>query len=235
MPGATTGPHILKDVIAAPKSGDGSVSLFLSLYLLLFAFFILLVAISNGETAKTREIMEHVGAQFAAVRSRQEAQSFSSDLDTYVSPSAFMNRVAAVYETAIPAARMTMVVPGRLMEMRFHVDSLFEHDTDTLRAAQRRAIAQLISSLSLPPPGLRYEAEAVFGVDARTMPVVEDLAIRRAGVTARAFLEEGAPRKAISVALEEGDPTQARFVFRVVAEDERRLDDGETGTRGGEG
>ncbi len=233
MSGATTGPHILKDVIAAPKPSDGSTSLFLSLYLLLLAFFILLVAISNGENEKSREIMDRVTAQFAAAKSRQEARSFSSDLDTYVSPTVFLTRVAAVYETAIPAARVTMVIPGRLMEMRFHVDSLFEHDTETLRTAQRRAIAQLISSLSLPPPGLRYEAEAVFGVDAPTMPVRENLAMLRAGVIARAFLEEGAPRRAVAVAIEEGDPTQARFVFRVVADDERRLDAEDAAPQGG--
>ncbi len=224
MPGATMEPRILTDAIAAPKRSDGSTSLFLSLYLLLLAFFIMLVAISSGENAKTHEIMERVGAQFASVKTRPDARSFSSDLDTYVSPSAFMNRVAAVYETAIPAARVTAVVSGRLMEMRFHVDSLFEHDTETLRPAQRRAIAQLISSLSAPPPGLRYEAEAVFGVDAAALPVAEDRAMRRAGVVARAFVEEGAPRRAISVAIEDGDPTQARFVFRVVADDQRDAD-----------
>ena len=113
-----------------------------------------------------------------------------------------MSRVADVYETAIPAARVTIVYPGRLMELRFHVDSLFEHDTETLRPAQRRAIAQLVSSLSSPPPGLRYETEAVFGISAaERLLVSEDRAMRRAGVIARAFVEEGAPRQAVVDAL----------------------------------
>jgi len=200
---------------------DGSVALFLSLYLLLLAFFILLVAISNGESTKSHEILEGVSSQFAAQTPVREPTRFTSDLGSFVSPSAFMNRVAEVYETAIPAARITKVGSGRLMELRFHVDSLFEHDTEILRPAQRRAIAQLVSSLSAPPPGLHYEAETIFSVPAAAMPGAKDRAVRRAGVVARAFVDQGAPRTAVLVGLEEGDPTQARLVFRVV-EDRRR-------------
>lgn len=223
MPGATTGYHGTGEADAA-RRGDGTVALFLSLYLLLLAFFILLVAISNGENAKSREIMERITAQFAVDKARREVRGFSSDLETFVSPSVFLDRVAEVYETAIPAARIAVVQPGRLMEMRFHVDSLFEHDTDALRPAQRRAIAQLVSSLSLPPPGLRYEAEAVFGIGERVLPESEILAMRRAGVIARAFVAEGTPSRAVAVAIEEGDPTEARFVFRVVSDEERRIE-----------
>jgi len=216
MPGAIIDDRDWMGEPPAVTRRDGSVALFLSLYLLLLAFFILLVAISNGESVKSREIMEGVSSQFAAQRPPRETTRFTSDLGTFVSPSAFMNRVTEVYETAIPAARITKVSSGRLMELRFHVDSLFEHDTDTLRPAQRRAIAQLVSSLSSPPPGLRYEAEAIFSVPAAALPVAEDRAMRRAGVVARAFVEQGAPMTSVAVALEEGDPLQARLVFRVV-------------------
>lgn len=216
MPGAVFEDREWVDSPPEPRR-DGSVALFLSLYLLLLAFFILLVAISNGENVKSREILEGVSSQFAAQRVPRETASFTSDIGAFVSPSAFMNRVTEVYETAIPAAKVTKIASGRLMELRFHVDSLFEHDTETLRPAQRRAIAQLVSSLSAPPPGLRYEAEAIFALPVgAALPVAEDRAMRRAGVIARAFVEQGAPNTAVLAALEEGDPTQARLVFRVV-------------------
>ncbi len=176
-------------------------------------------------TRKAAKFSDRVTSRFATAKASREAQSFASDLGGFVSLSAFMSRVADVYETAIPAARVTIVYPGRLMELRFHVDSLFEHDTETLRPAQRRAIAQLVSSLSSPPPGLRYETEAVFGIGAvERLLVSEDRAMRRAGVIARAFVEEGAPRQAVVVAIEESDPTQARFVFRVVTEEDRSFE-----------
>ena len=46
IPGAVTGYHGQDD--APRQSGGGTVALFLSLYLVLLAFFILLVALSDG-------------------------------------------------------------------------------------------------------------------------------------------------------------------------------------------
>lgn len=214
-PAALTGYREPAD--AAPRQG-ATVALFLSLYLVLLAFFIMLVAISDGSSRKSRAILEGLNSQFASRDAKTgETPSFASDLGRVVTPAEFLDTVTRVYEAAIPAARITVVVPGREMELRVHVDSLFEHDTETLRPAQRRAFAEMVAALSAPPAGMRYAVEAAFGVDdpERVLPVASDRAQRRAAIVARAFAEEGAPPGSVTAALEPGDPLGARLVFRV--------------------
>ena len=148
IPGAVTGYHGQDDV---PRQGGGTVALFLSLYLVLLAFFILLVALSDGVSRKSREILDGLNSQFAGLDTGHAAR-FVSDLGSVVSPADFMDRVGEVYEAAIPAARVKVLAPGRVMELDVHVDSLFDHDTEILRPAQRRAFAELVAALSAPPP-----------------------------------------------------------------------------------
>ncbi len=214
MPGVVTGYHERDD--DPPRQGGGTVALFLSLYLVLLAFFILLVALSDGVSRKSREILDGLNSQFANAEAGSAAR-LVSDLGNVVSPSEFMDRVSGVYEAAIPAARVKVLSPGRLMELDVHVDSLFEHDTESLRPAQRRAFAQLVAALSAPPPGVRYVVEASFGVadPENLMPVADSRALRRAAIVARAFADEGAPPGSVVAALEPGDPLQVRLIFRV--------------------
>lgn len=221
MPGAFT-EHFPPSPAAEGRREDTTVPLFLALYLLLLAFFIMLTSLSTVEAGRSKAVMSALTAQFATPRADEEGRKFSSDLGTVLSPAAFMDRVTGVYETAIPAAQVTREEGGRVMEVRFHVDSLFEHGTASLRPAQRRAIAEIASSLSVPPPGVRYEAEALFGAEpAATLPVGENLTMRRAGVVARAFVEQGAPPASVSSGIEAGDPLSLRMVFRVVDLPER--------------
>ncbi len=214
IPGTVTGYHERDD--DPPRQGGGTVALFLSLYLVLLAFFILLVALSDGVSRKSREILDGLNAQFANAETGSPTR-FVSDLGSVVSPAEFMDRVSGVYEAAIPAARVKVLSPGRLMELDVHVDSLFDHDTEILRPAQRRAFAELVAALSSPPPGLRYVVEASFGVadPENLMPVADSRAMRRAAIVARAFTEEGAPPGSVVAALEPGDPLQVRLIFRV--------------------
>ncbi len=214
IPGTVTGYHERED--DPPRQGGGTVALFLSLYLVLLAFFILLVALSDGVSRKSREILDGLNSQFATGDTGRPTR-FVSDLGSVVSPAEFMDHVTGVYEAAIPAARIRVLSPGRLMELDVHVDSLFDHDTEILRPAQRRAFAELVAALSSPPPGLRYVVEASFGVadPEALMPVTDSRALRRAAIVARAFAEEGAPPGSVVAALETGDPLQVRLIFRV--------------------
>lgn len=214
-PAALTGYREPAD--AAPREG-ATVALFLALYLVLLAFFILLVAMSEGHSHKSREILEGLNSRFASRDAPGgETPSFASDLGRVVSPAEFLDTVTRVYETAIPAARIEEIVPGRVMQLSLHVDALFAHDTEILRPAQRRAFAELVASLSAPPPGLRYVVEAAFGVaePEDLLPVASNRAARRAAIVAAAFAEEGAPPGTAAAAVEPGDPLAARLVFRV--------------------
>src|SRR5690606_33692870 len=102
----------------APRNG-AAVALFLSLYLVLLAFFILLVALSDGVSRKSREILDGLNDQFARTVPDRPAR-FVSDLGGVVSPAEFLGRVGEVYEAAIPAARIAVPAPGRLMELDLH-------------------------------------------------------------------------------------------------------------------
>ncbi len=212
-PGVFTGDREFAD--ASPRAG-ATAALFLSLYLVLLAFFILLVAMSEGRSHRSGAILDGLVQRFAE-GGAGDAPRPASDLGDLVSPAQFLGAVTRVYEAAIPAARFEEVVPGRVMQLSLHADALFEHDTEILRPAQRRAFAQLVASLSAPPPGTRYVVEAAFGVDApeRLLPVASARAMRRAALVAEAFAAEGAPPGTAVAALEPGDPAAVRLIFRV--------------------
>jgi len=206
-----------------PQSGGGgSITLFLSLYLLLLAFFILLVAISQGENPKAQEILEGLNSQFSSNQPIEQPRSFSSDLGNFVSPAEFFDGTAKVYEAAIPAAEIKVVTPGEVMEVDFHVGTLFKFGTEDLRPAQREVIGQLVPSLSRPPPGLRYQVEILFGFveNQSGYPVKENSLMRKAGIVARTFIEQGAPAHSVSIAMEPvRDDNRLRMIYRVLDED----------------
>ncbi len=204
---------------APPRKDGGSVALFLSLYLLLLAFFILLVSISQGNSPKTRLVLEGLSSQFASNTQVDTPTKFSADLGNFVSPAEYLDRVVTVYEAAIPATKVHVVSPGQIMEISFHINSLFEPGAETLRPAQRRVIGELVPTLLRPPPGLRYVVEVMFGLpkqQEQVYPVTEDQLMRRAGAVARAYIEQGALPHLVTVSMTPmAEPSRLHVLFRV--------------------
>lgn len=197
-------------------------SLFLSVYLLLLAFFILLNSISTLHEVRAKAVMDSLTSTFATLLPSRQTP-FSSATGTIVGTREFFKTVGDIFEAAIPAARIRIAQTGRLMQITLPLDALYLAEKAEIRPAQGALLNRLVAAMSVPPRGLRYEMTLLVGSaygEGGGLPIGENLAVARAGVMAREMVRRGAAPQTLFVGIEPGDPTVARALFRVVGEED---------------
>jgi outer membrane protein OmpA-like peptidoglycan-associated protein len=211
-----------------PKSDAGrTITLFLALYLLVLAFFILLVSISSTEEVKSKALMESLTSTFSSVLPpRMDLTAFNATTGDFLAADEFQRQVTGLFSTVIGVVKVEMIQPGRLMRVELDGDSLFELDKDTVREGQYAFMDRLVAALSANPPGLRFEMEFVVPTPwsgVQTLPTTQSLSIRRAGSFARNLLSRGAPPGSVSIGIKGSEETTVEIWFHIRALDENRI------------
>ncbi len=212
--------------------GNSSISLFLGLFLLVLAFFIMLVSISTIEETRSQRVMDSLTSTFAElVEPLTEPTDFVSQHGDVLEPAAFQAELTNVFTTAISATKVEIIKPGRDMRIDLLARELFEDDSLELRIARLPMIDRIVSSLSRNPPGIRFQAQIMAAV-----PTVGDggeteidimrAGLDRAGAIARKLIERGAPPETISAGIYAGEADAMRFDFFIRREDELLIDFG---------
>jgi hypothetical protein len=217
------------------QPGAGStLTLFLALYLVVLAFFIVLVSISSPEKVKSKAVMDSLTSVFASVLPpKTSLTSFAADEGDVIAAREFQRTVSDVFATQLRVARVEEVQPGRLMRISLPVEAMFQSGQAVLRENRLSLLDRIVAAISARPPGLRFDMEFAVGrareIDGPSFanPMAE---IDRAGAFARQMLARGAPPDSISVAVGPGDPGQALITFYVRPLDEAVVPLGETGT-----
>jgi flagellar motor protein MotB len=212
-----------------PTTKDhGTFVVFLSLYLLLLAFFIILYSISTFEEERTAAALGSVTATFATSKySRAESEYLPATDGTRLAPPELLERTAELVKTAFPVAEVEVVTPNRVIEISLPTESLFFEGEARLRpeaAAILRGIADL---LGRHPPGLRYETEILVGspwTTERDLKKGQTLEIARAGAFARELGSHGLPGSRMAVGLNQGEPERVRLLIHVRSEDDPKVD-----------
>ncbi len=219
------------DTLQRPRSerADGhTTALFLSLYVLVLAFFIVLVSMSSPEKIKSRAVMDSLTSTFASLLPPSgELTAFTSKEGDFLAAQAFQEQIATVFSTPIRIARAEIVQPGRLMRVVMASDSLFLPGTAEIREAHILLLDRIVASLSVTSPGLHYDMEFLVGslpAPGGLLAVAETLESARAGAFARAMSGRGTPPDSIAVGLRPGDPREIVMQFFVRPLDEVRLE-----------
>lgn len=209
---------------------DVTIMLFLGLFLLVLAFFILLVSISTVEQVKSERVMSSLTSTFRTVVTPSlDPEQFQS-LDGDVLASAkLQDDITEVFATTLKVARVEIMQPGRLMRVHLPMRAVFEDDAGGIRESMLPLFDRIVASLSARPPGLRFDLEAVVTVAAvdekkTEMPTNQTLAMARAGQFARTMLARGMPPDALSVGLYPSDQANMTLWFYVRPDDEVRGD-----------
>ncbi len=207
-----------------PPASDRSLPLFLALYLVVLAFFILLVSISVRETARSHAVMNGLAATFAAERSiASESTVQVAKEEVALAARQFQSQVSDVFATALQVARVEIVQPGRLMRVRMPADVLFFAGEARLRLAHDDLLDRVVANLSARPPGLKFDLEFVidtpYGED-RLLSAGEGLALARARVFIRDVTARGAPPDSLSMGLRPSSANEAIIWFFVRFPDE---------------
>lgn len=216
---------------ASVGTGGQTTALFLALYLLVLAFFIILVTISSLEEVKSKAVMDSLSSTFASVlQPTTDTTAFIARDGNILAGEAFQEEISGVFSTAIQVTKVEIVHPGQSMQVTLLSDSLFFPDSTRIREAQIALIDRLVAALSASPPGLSHELEFMIGSSTAlgdSFPIGETLEMARAGSFARTMRSRGVSPHSLSIGLRADDPDKIvmRFFTRALDEEALKFDE----------
>lgn len=206
------------------SSGDASQLLFLSLFLLLLAFFILLNSLATIEETRSRKVLTSVAATFRVVAaSNDESQIVIADLGPVAEPERLLDTMKQLWVTSVSVQDVETLTPGRVMQITMLSNELFLGGEAELRRDRQALFENLARLLSVHSDGFAHEIELVHGRDGTDAA----LPARRAVALAQALVSRGAPDDAVSVGIREADPKSIRMRFMFRPDGEAHLTFGE--------
>lgn len=152
--------------------------MFLSLFLLLLAFFILLNALSTFEETKSRKVIQSVASTFQAQLAKKNVREILiSTLGPVPQPEEVMAEVERLWITAIPLTTVETLTEGRVMQFEMPVNDLFIGGQLDVRADRKDLIKATALALAARLEGFTSEMQFVMGVDdlrdvKTTLPVI---------------------------------------------------------------
>lgn len=173
---------------------DNTLGLFVALYLILLAFFIVLTSASQHAASRAAAAMESVNTTF-----QPEAPNAHDDIDPRAVEAASNDPVLQSFQRAFFAE---FNLEGRFanrggntFEVQFPEEYLFSAGSFRVRADMHPFLDQLVGGLGQSSTGWKQELAIMFGVGsgpvAAEMTRSQEVAVRRAGSLARYLTESG--------------------------------------------
>ncbi|RMD88454.1 MAG: hypothetical protein D6807_05725 [Alphaproteobacteria bacterium] len=203
------------------RKGDPTLSLFVSLYVILLAFFIVMNAISNQETARAVAVLESVERAFERpFPPLARTPGFVPPAPHRALDGAFLVDAG---ELVSPLAGRAPDFPeqgGNQLSIELDAHRLFFENDARLSEQAARFLDSLASLLSGAPAEVRREALFLLG----TKGSEGGLALARADRLGRALEAAGAPPGSVGVGIEtEARARSVRIRFRAVPVDRDRI------------
>ncbi len=208
---------------------NGSILLLLSLFLLLLVFFIVLNAHSVQTVQKVKAVAASLERTFPSFvidpRLRDGTEPVASRAGTVFAVQR-LDGVGTLFATEIAVAKVEVVAPGQLLEVRLPADDLFVPGTMMLRPDRQGLIDRIADALRQSRQGERVELDALLGIGPTGTPSQPPGPVARAGALVRALIADGAPARNVTVGIERGEPGGVRLLFSL-----RWDEDGTAGRR----
>jgi hypothetical protein len=199
-----------------PSQGSSSKTgtLFLSLFLLILAFFIVLVSISRVQETKTNAVKQSLGTTFQKVMDSSVSDFTVKDSDNPAGKE-FQEEITTIFTTHLQVAKIEIVQPGRLMIARMPVSAIFLENSPELNPSVFEFLDRTVAILSSSPPGTHFDMQFIVGVPDGLLSIKETIEMRQAGSFIREILSRGAPPDSLSVGLNPGEAEQIMIRFYV--------------------
>lgn len=140
--------------------------MFLSLFLLLLAFFILLNTISTLRETKFRDVLSSVASTFQTETTEDEdAEILVSTLGQVVEPDAVLEEVDRLWRTEVPFLKVDTVTAGRHIAVELPVIQIFVGAEAIIRGDRQDLIAATAHALSQRLPGQAVVMQAILYVE----------------------------------------------------------------------
>ncbi len=220
----------------------GPRSLFLSLYLVLLGFFVVLFSLSTLEETRTRAVVGSLTATFAGPQGPSLETAFPSRSgDVLGGARSMVVDMGALFQAEIPAVDVRVMSAGSLLVADLPARALFVPATDRLRPGHDALFDRIVAGLSRPPAGVRMTLSVIglvpavevgapvpgasadpapdSGPDAGAMAATR-LAVKRAAALAQALHARGAPADVLSAGITEGSADRLSLRLTVIQGDE---------------
>ena len=204
----------------------GTSQLFLSLFLLLLAFFIFINSVSTYKEKKTTDVVESIRASFPAVVSSKQLFQLRSLKKSVVSPTVF-NELDELFKHLFRDRKLKISFDNKIAQIDIPVNLIFEKATavrlEKLETLLVRLAAIIVRAENEYPLG----TEIVFGYEGTLEEKFENqLTQERCSVIMSILLEKTVPKGSVAVGLETGNPDFLRFKFRSLINDDRPRNSG---------
>lgn len=218
--------------LETPKEVEGggstTIALFLGLYLVVLAFFIMLVTISSIEESKSSAVQNSLNSTFSTiVPPTATLDPFRSKSGEIVAGEEYQEQVTKMFATELAVAKVEVIQPGRLMRVTFEPSQLFFDDEARIRESAHALLDQMVASLSSRRAGLRNDLEMVIETPnvegKRVLPTTQTLDMARAGAFAREMSSRGLPSDSIAVGVKPGTGAEVAMWFYTRGVDETHL------------
>lgn len=148
------------------KRKDNGPLMFLSLFLLLLAFFILLNTLSTFEETKARKVIDSVSSTFRTkVDFQDDPEVFISALGPVPEPVEVLDEVKRLWVAAIPLAEVEELTEDGVLQMEFAANDIFLGGEADIRADRRPLLQGTAKALSARVDGFVTEMQFLVGVD----------------------------------------------------------------------
>lgn len=193
---------------------DSTMGLFVALYLILLAFFIVLTSVSQQSAMRASDAMESVNTVFKEdgdARNGSDAEAVQSAASDPV-----LIEIERAFTSAFDVQGQFAVAGGNIYQVQMPAAYLFDPGSFRVRTAVHPALNELLRVLVSAPNGQKQELALMFGrgvggVD-RELTRTQEIAIRRAGSFARYM--EGGGFSNFSAGFSDIEPNQIMLVFR---------------------
>ena len=202
---------------------DPTVVNFLSLYLILLAFFILLMSLSQMEQERIQAALGSLDIAFKSkIETKQSENTTTPTPQRVVGFETFPERVKRQFEAALPIGRFEVHQIGDLIRITVPSDLIFVPGKPHLRATKADLIEGIALSLSQSRAPERYHVALQIGTEttsttSRGAAGKPSLAMLRAGAFARDLRRRGVAARRIVVGLRAGHAGQLRLTFTPAA------------------
>ncbi|HYD30407.1 MAG TPA: hypothetical protein VEB64_06055 [Azospirillaceae bacterium] len=197
-------------------SQNAGLLLYLSLYFLLLAFFVLLNAISLRDHQKVEAVLGSVGRTFTIDPRLNIDPEVTATREAGLAALQGLVKLSEVFDREALFARIDHVVPARTLAVDLPADVLFVRDGAAVRPERRALMDRIAETLRNRPTGWRIDVEAVVATTpppGKSAPIVREAALTRAAQLARTLVAAGAPADSVSVGLERGEAGRVRMRF----------------------
>jgi hypothetical protein len=202
-----------RPLIPEPDKGS-SQTLFLSLFLLLLAFFILLNTLSTIEPGRSNRVLESVNRAFpTAFRTELGDGVLEADPGQVIGETT-RARIGEIFRRVLPVARVTVEPDGNPIYVEAPVVRLYAPTAGGLTPVGRALIGDLAPLLASPPAGSVLELDVLFSSDVGDRGASRVARGRSVSDMVESMVEFGIDPALMAAGLEPGVADTVRFVFR---------------------